>query len=126
MRLTPIQIADVFGDPNIDSRALRENWYIAYRAQNEGGLELRDALELVRNQPSEMSAFVEKILQPADLADVEFVIEILVEEDAVNRIWDRKCLRMLQAWRARTLMQIVIDKRNAMSCLPETRSGETQ
>ena len=92
-----------------------ENWHFTYRAHNAVGLELRDALVLVKNQSSEVSLFVEKILQPADLADVECVIEMLLEEDAKNRIWDRKCLQMLQAWRAKTLMQIVIEKRNAMS-----------
>ena len=76
---------------------------------NRGGIDLRGALELVRTQLPEVSLIVEKILQPTDLADVEYVIEMLVEEDAANRIWDRQCLRLLQAWRAKTLMQNVID-----------------
>ena len=79
MRMTTRQLTDIFGDPGVDSTVLRENWYVAYRAQNEDGLELRDALELVRNQPREVSAFVEKVLQHEHMADVEFVIEILVE-----------------------------------------------
>ena len=91
-----------------------EKWNLAYRAHNAGGLDVRVALELVRHQLSEVALIVEKILQPADLADVECVIEMLLEEDAKNRIWDRKCLLLLQSWRARMLMQIVIDKRNAI------------
>ena len=124
MRMTTRQLTDIFGDPGVDSTVLRENWFVAYRAQNEDGLELRDALELVRNQPGEVSAFVEKVLQPSDLADVEYVIEMLVEEDAVNRIWDRKCLRLLQSWRARTLMQIVIEKRNSMNVERDTQESQ--
>ena len=111
MRMTTRQLTDK--DRLCDW--VSENWHLTYRAHNAVGLELRDALVLVRNQSSEVSLFVEKILQPDDLEDVEYVIEILAEEDAKNRIWDRKCLRMLQAWRASTLMQIVIEKRNAMN-----------
>lgn len=120
----PHQLAEVFGDPGVDSNAVRENWYIAYRAEYEGCIELRDALELARHQPTEVLTFVEKVLRPADMTDVEYVIEMLVEEDAANRIWDRQCLRQLQAWRARALMQIVIEKRNAIDRPGETRTKE--
>ena len=60
-----------------------------------------------------MSIFVEKILRPEDIDDVVYVIDMLSTDVKDSDIWSLQCLRMLQSWRARTLMQIVIDRRNA-------------
>ena len=104
---------ETFLTPEIDSVELSTFWVIINRAHHERGIDLRQALERVRRQTCEVSIFVEKILRPKDLAEVIYVIEMLTAQVKESDIWSLRCLRMLQAWRAKTLMQIVIDKRNA-------------
>ena len=111
-RLIQEELEAVFLAPGVDYRSLSTAWVIINHAEHEGGIELHQALERVRKQSYEVSIFADKILQSGDLDDVVYVIDKLVAETEHKNIWSRECLRMLQAWRARTLMQVVIDKRN--------------
>ena len=86
---------------------------IMYYAEEDEGIELRYALSCVRKYTHEVSVFVESILQPSDLDDVIYVIERLSDDAKKIHFQAHESLRMLQSWRAKTLMQIVIDKRNA-------------
>ena len=119
-RLTMQQLEDVFLAPGTDTTLLSTFWVILNRAKHERGVELRQALERVRMQPSEISVFVEKILQPEDLDDVIYEIEKLSAELTEKNLFAPRALRMLQAWRAKMLMQIVIDKRNAAQQVTKT------
>ena len=117
-KLSEQLLRDTFMAPGADTIALSTFWVILNRAIHERGIELRQALERVREQPYEVSIFVEKILQPDDLGDVVYVIDKLSAEITDAHVFAQKALRMLQAWRARALMQIVIDKRvKGMVCV---------
>lgn len=122
-RLTEQHMRETFLTPDIDSVSLSTFWVIINRAKNERGIDLRQALERVRRQTLEVSIFVEKILRPEDLDDVVYVIEMLIAELKDTDIWSWLCLRMLQSWRAKTLMQIVIDKRSAMQAQKNFTDG---
>jgi hypothetical protein len=54
-------------------------------------------------------------LQKSDLDDVECVIEKLISDTDYQFFQADTCLKMLQSWRARTLMRIVIEKQKAMN-----------
>ena len=89
-------------------------WAIIGIAKRDAGIEVRQALEILRFNRIDLAIFIEKILQPGDIDDVDYVIDLL-ERQMTEVSWlDKLCLILLQAWRARSLMQIVIDKRNAM------------
>jgi hypothetical protein len=115
MRLTLEKLEDAFLDIDKETIGIFTFLSINHHLKEGDSIDLREALEFFRNDFHEVSVFVEKILRSSDIADVEYVIEILVEEDAVNRIWDRNCLRLLQAWRAKTIMQIVIDRGSSVA-----------
>ena len=82
-------------------------------AKKHGDVDLREALTLVRSEKYEIAIFVGYILQSSDTDDVDYVLELLSADIRQGYSWATECWRMLQAWRTRTLMQIVIDKRNA-------------
>ena len=86
-----------------------------YYAEDDDGIELRYALSCVRKYTYEVSVFVEQILQPSHIDDVVYVIELLSADSAKRHFQAHESLRMLQAWRAKTLMQLVIEKRKANS-----------
>ena len=112
-RMTEQHMREAFLTPDIDSVSLSTFWVIINRAKNERGIDLRQALERVRRQTLEVSIFVEKILRPEDLDDVVYVIDKLAAEVKQTDVWSLQCLRMLQSWRARMLMQIVIERRRS-------------
>ena len=108
-RLTTRQLADAFMASGFSSDEISTYWVILERAYTEDGIELRDALLCVREQTVEVSVFVGHILQPADLDDVVHVIDRLAADVKNRKIWSSDCLPPLRAWRAKVLMQIVID-----------------
>ena len=110
-RLSEQLLTDLFLAPGADTVSLSTFWVIINRPKHERGIDLRQALERVRMQTFEVSIFVEKILRPEDLEDVVYVIDMLSAEVKESDLRSRQCLRMLHAWRAKTLMQIVIEKR---------------
>ena len=114
-KLTEQQLKDAFLSPGADTVSLSTFWVIIDRAKHEGSVDLLQALQRIRMQAFDVSVFIEKILQPVDLDDVVHVIEMLQAENPDGNLFPPASLSLLQAWRARTLMQIVIDKRNAIS-----------
>ena len=80
-------------------------------AEKHGDVDLREALTLVRSEKHEISIFVGYILQSSDNDAVDYVIELLTADIKQGYFGAPECWRMLQSWRARMLMQIVIDKR---------------
>ena len=118
-KLSEQQLKEAFLAPGADTVSLSTFWVIINRARHERGIDLRQALQRIRNQAFDVSIFVEKILQPDDLDDVVHVIEIIEAENPDGNIFLPRSFGLLQAWRARVLMQIVIDKRNAMHQLSD-------
>ena len=113
-KLSMQELQDAFLGPDVDTMALSTFWVIINRAKHERGIDLSQAPQRIRNQAFDVSIFVEKILQPDDLDDVVHVIEIIEAENPDGNIFLPRSFGLLQAWRARALMQIVIDKRSAM------------
>lgn len=114
MRLTPEYLRSVFLECGYDEFELNSAWLVTHRSKEEKGIKLRYALDCVREQAANVSVFVEHILQPSDLDEVSYVIERLYADSEKRKFKAAESLRMLQAWRAHTLMQIVIEKRNRM------------
>jgi hypothetical protein len=108
-------LEDAFLVQDVDKMALGTFWVIINRAKHERGIDLRQALQRIRYQAFDVSIFLEKIVQTDDLDDVVHVIEMLESENIDGNLFIPESLRLLQAWRARTLMQIVIKKRNVMN-----------
>ena len=123
-RLTAQHLRETFLTPEIDSVQLSTFWVIINRAHHERGIDLRQALQRIRNQAFDVSIFVEKILLLDDLDDVVHVIEMLGAENPDGNLFLPRSLGLLQAWRARALMQIVIDKTTAMQA-KKTFTGTT-
>ena len=115
MRLTYKHLNEVFHEPGADTLFSGAFWFVIFRAKRDKGIELREALECVRKNPLEVSIFVEKILQPSNLEDVVNVIDMIVAEKKRDDIYLEESLRMLHAWRAKTLMMNVISMRNKIS-----------
>ena len=126
MRLTLKTLQDAFLESGFSESQLSTARLIMYYAGEDIGIELRYALICVRKYSYEVSVFVESILQPSDLDDVNYVIEKLREETKTVNFQAHESLRMLQAWRARVLIQIVIDTKNAINPVNESRSKEKQ
>ena len=117
MRLTHEKLDELFplhADVG-DEMQLSSAWVILRKAEIEGGIALRDALYCAKGSIPEMSIFIDQVLQPSDLDDVVYVIDMLLSENTDGHIWAPECLPMLHAWRARVQMGFVLDKRNAIS-----------
>ena len=114
-RLTQDELEEVFLTPVLDKLDLKLYWTLVHWARANTGMKLRTALRQVRRQPENMSLFIDKILRAPDLDDVVDVIDLLASEIGKGDVPGVACLGMLQAWHARTLMGIVIAKRNAIS-----------
>ena len=114
-KLSLQQLEEAFLAPDVDTFRLGTFWVILNRAKHERGIELRQALQRIRMQAFDVSIFVERILRPEDLDDVVHIIEMLQAENLGVNLSPPTSLGLLQAWRARALMQIVIDKRNAIN-----------
>lgn len=112
--LTHQDLEDAMMKSGVDSVKLSTYWSIVYRAQIHGNIGLREALHRVRGQHEEISVFVGQVLNPSDLDDVVYVIDALQGEKLGNDSSGANGLRMLCAWRARVLMQVVVDKRNRL------------
>lgn len=112
-RLSLQQLEDAFLSADINRFWLGTFWVILNHAKHERGIDLCEALQRIRMQAFDVAVFVEKILQQEDLDDVVHVIEMLQAENPPGNPYLPASLGLLQAWRARTLMQIVIYKRNA-------------
>lgn len=110
MRLTLDQLEDIFFNRKAETTELGTFKIIIHIAEKEDGIELRQALARIRKQRYEVSVFVEKILQNSDIDDVDYVIELLSADIKECYMWALECMHMLQSWRAKTLMQIVIEK----------------
>lgn len=117
MELTIEQLEDLFPlhAEVPDGVRLSSAWIIMRKARQNVGIDLRDALYAAKSDIQEMSIFIEKILQPTDLDDVIYVIDMLLSENTDGVIWAPHCLPMLHAWRAKVLMMNVIAKRNTLS-----------
>lgn len=117
MRLTIEQLEELFPlhDEVPDGVRLSSVWIIMRKARKEDGIDLRDALYCAKKDIPETSIFIEKVLQPSDLDDVAYVIDMLLSENTDGVVWAPQCLTILHAWRAKTLMMNVIAKRNAIS-----------
>lgn len=113
MRLTLKTLQEAFLESGFSELQLSNARLIIYYAKEDDGIELRYALSCVRKYAYEVSVFVENILMPSDLDDVEYVIEKLCDDAKKSHFEAHESLRMLQVWRAKTLMQIIIDKRSA-------------
>ena len=114
-RLTQDDLEEVFLTPALDKLDLKLYWTLVHWARADTSMKLRTALRQVRRQPENMSLFIDKILRASDLDDVVDVIDLLASEIAETDLPGITCLGMLRAWRARTLMGIVIAKRNAIN-----------
>lgn len=114
-KLTQQELQDAFLKPGLDAIDLGAYWDIAHYARRNHGVSLREALHTARKRRREVSVFVEKILRTSDLADVVYVIDSLGAETTDGNTEPGECLRLLQTWLARTLMQSVIDKRRRRS-----------
>ena len=110
-RLTQQELEDVFLAAARETLDLSLYWTISHWARQHSGIELRTALRQVRRETKKMSIFIDKILHASDLDDVVYVIDVLASEIGKGDLPGTACLSLLQAWRARTLMQSVIDKR---------------
>jgi hypothetical protein len=115
MRLTLEQLEDAFSKSEYEGFFFSTFWVLISHVKKYGDVDLREALELVRAQEYEVTVFIEQILQKSDLDDVECVIEKLVSDTDYQFFQAGTCLKMLQSWRARTLMRIAIEKQKAMN-----------
>jgi hypothetical protein len=113
--LTKQHIDDAFSNWDQDVTDVGQFLVVLKLAESDGGIELRQALEIVRRRRREVAVFIERILQPSDLDEAVFVIDLLTKDLSEFDSWDDMCLTLLQAWRARVLMQIIIEKRNVMN-----------
>ena len=114
-RLTEDDLDAAFPEWGVDVTDVGAYSTVINRARRQDGIELQQALAQLRRQKQEVEVFVEKVLVPSDLANIEPVIDMLAKEIDGSDWWNPECLRLLQAWRAKVLMQIVIDKRNAIN-----------
>ena len=114
MRLTSLQINDAFIKPAELMEQFTTAWVLIGRANEEAGIELREALYIVRRQHDEIAVFVDRILDESHFDDVVFVIDQLCGEMSDPDFSGSVSLQMLHAWRARVMMQIVIDRRNSV------------
>ena len=71
MRLTLNTLKDAFLESGFSDEQLKISRLIIYYAEEDDGIELRYALSCVRHYTYEVSVFVESILMPSDLDDVE-------------------------------------------------------
>ena len=111
-RLTVQKLESAFLDFDKETIGLFTFLSINRELKKEDFIDLREALIFLRNDWREIAAFVEKILQPNDIDYVDCVIELLIADIRVGFGSAPECLRMLQAWRAKMLMQIIIDRGN--------------
>lgn len=110
-KLTKEEINEAFLTPGLETMHLGVYWDICHYARRNHGVPLREALYTIRKRRREVSVFVDKIIRTSDLDDVVHVINALRAEITDSDIEASECLQMLQIWRARTLMKIVINKR---------------
>ena len=89
-------------------------------------IELRHALKCLRKYRYEVSVFVEIILQPSDLDDVIYVIEMLSDDAKKIHFKSHESLRMLQAGRAKVLMMSVIERRGSAQVASAKNSEDQQ
>lgn len=109
------ELEHAFLGPDVDKMSLGTFWVIINRAKHERGIDLRQALQRIRYQAFDVSIFLEKIVKTGDLDDVVHVIEMLESENIDGNLFPPRSLCLLQTWRARTMMQIVIEKQKVMN-----------
>jgi hypothetical protein len=114
-KLSMQELEDAFLCPDVDKMSLSTVFVIINRARHERGIDIRQALQRIRYQAFDVSIFLEKIVKTDDLDDVVHVIEMLEAENINGNLFFPGSLRLLQSWRAKTLMQIVIEKQKAMN-----------
>ena len=110
-KLTQHVLENAFRASGIEMTDAGVFWGVSHFCRKHDGMALREVLKSVRNSPVDVSIFVKTVLQPSDIDDVAHVIEALNEDTKSLDGGSLDSLLMLQSWRAKALMQIVIDKR---------------